>query len=149
MLFMMIAPWFTLPLLGSKAFKRFLMATLFTSMFSELLQVIAKKRNWWHFHSSARPKFRPSLAFTLGPEFLIALWVLKAAFGRFSRFLLINAIVHVLFAYPGTYLLKRLGIVSFARLSSFQFFLLLSLRGILLYYFQLMRERLWKKRPIW
>jgi hypothetical protein len=149
LLIMMIAPWLTLPLLGSRALQRFLPATIFISIFSELLHVVAKKRRWWQFFTSIHPKIRPSLPFTLGPEFFAALWSLKKGYGRFPFFLLINTIVHLLFAYPGMVLLRKLGIVSLWRLSSFQFVLLLFFRGSLLYSFQFVKEKFFSRKPLW
>jgi hypothetical protein len=148
LLIMMLVPWFTLPLLGPRALKRFLPATIFISLFSELMHVFAKKLNWWRFRSSIHPKVRPSIPFTFGPEFFTALWSLKAAYGRLPRFLLINTLIHILFAYPGMYLLKNLGIASLQRLSSLQFVLLLFLRGSLLYSFQFLKEKIFSKKAL-
>lgn len=146
LLIMMIVPWFTLPLLGSRALKRFLPATIFISLFSEIMQTVAKKLNWWRFYSSIHPKVRPSLPFTLGPEFFGSLWILKAAYGRLPFFLLVNTIAHFLFAYPGMYLMRRLGVSSMGRLSSLQFALFLSFKGVLLYSFQFLKEKFFSKK---
>lgn len=149
LLIMMIVPWFMLPLLGSRALKRFLPATIFISLCTELLHIVAKKLKWWKFDSSIHPKVRPSIPFTFGPEFFTALWCLKAAYGRLPFFLLINTIAHVIFAYPIMHLLKTLGIVSLQRLSSLQFVVLLFCRGSLLYSFQFVKEKFFSKKALW
>lgn len=149
LLIMMIVPWFTLPLLGSRALKRFLPATILISLATELLHIVAKKLNWWKFGSSIHPKVRPSIPFTFGPEFFTALWCLKATYGRLPLFLLVNTMIHILFAYPGMHLLKNFGIASLQRLSSFQFVVLLFCRGSLLYSFQFLKERFFSRKALW
>jgi len=146
---MMILPWFTLPLLGKRTIKRFLPAVLFISLFSELLHSFALKRQWWTFHSSIHPKIRGSVAFTLGPQLYTALWSLKWTFGNFPLFMITNGIVHLLFAFPVMNLLKRLGIVSLERLSPLLYVVLLFFRGILLYSFQFVKEKIFTKKLSW
>jgi hypothetical protein len=136
--------------LGSRAVRRFLPAAIFISILTELIQTFAQKKLWWRFNSSFLPNIRPSLAFTLGPEFLAALWSLKAGYGKFPFYILINGIAHLLFAGPMMAFFRKTGIVSLVRLSKLQFALLLSLRGIILYGFQLVKEKLFpKKRWLW
>jgi hypothetical protein len=57
-----------------------------------------------------------------------------------------SVIGHLIFAYPGMYLLKRLGIVSLVRLKRFQLVLLFGFRAMLLYAFQYSKEIIFKKK---
>lgn len=141
---MMILPWFTLPLLGRSAIKRFLPATIFISVVTKLMNLIAKKRRWWWFYTSIHPKIKGDIPFIAGPYFLSALWSLKMTYGKFSLFMITNAIVHFLFAFPGMKLIKRLGIASLVRINPFQFVLILLFRAVLLYSFQFAYETLKK-----
>lgn len=149
LLIMMIIPWFTLPLLGSKALKRYLPAAVFICVLTEFQHSLAEKLGWWRFYSTVRGRVRPSLFFTFGPELFAALWFLKASFGRFPLYLLINSIGQFLFAYPIMTLLKKQGVSTLLRLAHFQFFLLLSFKGFLLYSFQLGKEKLFPKKGWW
>jgi hypothetical protein len=146
---MMILPWFTLPLLGKRTIRRFLSAVLFISLFSEILQSFALKRQWWTFHSSIHPKIRGSVPFTLGPELFAAFWFLKMTYGKFLLFLLINSIAQYLFAFPGMKLLKKLRIVSLEKMPPLLFVVLLFFRGVLLYSFQYVKEKVFTKRTSW
>jgi len=55
LLLLMITPWFTVPLLGKDAFKRFLPAGLFISLVVRIVNFIAKKRRWW-WNETLQPK---------------------------------------------------------------------------------------------
>ena len=146
---MMILPWFTLPLFGKRTIKRFLPAVLFISLFSELMHFFALKRQWWTFHTSIHPQIRGSVAFTLGPELFAAFWFLKWTYGKFSLFLIINTIAQYLFAFPGMMVLKKLRMVSLERMSPLLFVVLLFFRGVLMYSFQFVKEKIFIKRPSW
>jgi hypothetical protein len=147
LLIMMILPWFSLPLLGRRALKRFLPATIFISFLVKYNNYIAKKRKWWIFTNSIHPKIAGDIPFILGPYSLSALWVLKLTYGKFPLFIMINAIGHILFAYPGMKLLRRLGIVSLVRMKPIQLTLLLTIRGFLLYGFQFALEKIKPRGP--
>jgi hypothetical protein len=133
---MMVLPWFSIPLLGRRTIKRFLPAAILMSFVVRVNNITAKKRNWWRFYSSVHPKVSGDIPFIVGPYFLASLWLLKLTYGRLPLFLTINIIGHILFAFPGMKLLKRLGIVSLVQLKPIYLTLLLTIRGFLLYGFQ-------------
>jgi hypothetical protein len=144
LILMMILPWFSLPLLGRSAIKRFLPATILISIVVKLNNKLAKKRKWWWFYSSIHPKIDGDIPFILGPYFLTSLWILKLFYGKLKLFFITNTILHFLFAFLGMKLLKRLGIVSLVRMKPIQLTLLLTVRGILLYGFQFAIENIKK-----
>ena len=144
---MMILPWLFIPLLGRRSIKRFLPATIFICCVVKINNITAKKRNWWNFHTSIHPKVSGDIPFILGPYILFSLGLLKFTYGNLKVFTITNAIVHILFSFPGMKLLKRLGIVSLERMKPVQLTLLLTIRGFLLYGFQFAIEK-WKKNNI-
>ena len=142
---MMLLPWFSLPLLGRSTIKRFLPATILIGVVVKINNITAKKRKWWKFYNSIHPKIPGDIPFILGPYFLSSLWLLKLMYGKFALFMITNAIVHLLFAFPGMKLLKRLGVVSLVQMKPIQLTLLLTIRGILLYGFQFAIENIKQK----
>jgi hypothetical protein len=114
LILMMILPWFSIPLLGRSTIKRFLPAAILIGCVVKINNITAKKRNWWKFYNT---------------------------YGKLTLFWITNAIVHVLFAFPGMKLLKRLGIVSLIQMKPIQLTLLLTIRGFLLYGIQFAIEK--------
>ncbi|CAM3749651.1 hypothetical protein CYOC110262_20065 [Cytobacillus oceanisediminis] len=145
LIIMMILPWLTMPFIKKSEFRRFLPAAVFMSIFTKILNIVAYKRNWWHFYTSILPKVRGETAFILGPYFLASFWVLKLAYGKIKKYMIMNAILHLLFAFPGMAFLKWAGIGTLARVKNVQLAGILMLRAVLLYSFQLVvdavRER--------
>ncbi|WP_394139931.1 hypothetical protein [Cytobacillus oceanisediminis] len=142
LIIMMIFPWVSLPLLGRRAIKRFLPATVFICLVVKIMNIIAEKRKWWWFYTSVHSKIKGDIPFILGPYFISSLWVLKMTYGKFPLFLITNAILHFLFVFPGGKLLKNLGIVSLVRINSIQLFFILLIRAVLLYSFQFAKENI-------
>lgn len=112
---MMIHPWFSIPLLGRSTIKRFLPATILIGCVVKINNITAKKRNWWKFYNSIHPKISGDI-FILGPYLILSLWSLKLTYGKPLLYIITNAISHILFAFSGMKLLKRLGIVSLVQM---------------------------------
>ncbi|EKN70382.1 hypothetical protein BABA_05721 [Neobacillus bataviensis LMG 21833] len=144
LILMMILPWFLIPLLGRRSIKRFLPATILICCVVKINNISAKKRNWWKFYTSIHPNISGDIPFILGPYLLFSLGILKLTYGKLTLFMITNAIVHILFAFPGMKLLKRLGIVSLVQMKPIQLTFLLTIRGFLLYGFQFAIENIKK-----
>lgn len=67
LLLVMILPWFTVPILGKDAFKRFLPAGLFILIVLLIVNFIAKKRIWWWWDETLSPKMSGVIPFMWGP----------------------------------------------------------------------------------
>ncbi|OOP67671.1 hypothetical protein BWZ43_14630, partial [Heyndrickxia oleronia] len=85
LLLMMILPWFTVPLMGKDAFKRFLPAGLFISLIVRIVNFIAKKRKWWWWYQTLHPKISGVFPFIWGPFLIGSMWILKLTYGKFFR----------------------------------------------------------------
>jgi hypothetical protein len=142
LILMMILPWFSIPLLGRGTIKRFLPASILIACVVKINNITAKKRNWWEFYNSIHPKIPGDIPFILGPYLILSIWILKLTYGKLTLFMITNAIGHILFAFPGMKLLKRLGIVSLVQMKPIQLTLLLTIRGFLLYGFQFVIENI-------
>lgn len=141
LLALMIVPWFSVQLLGKKAFKRFLPGALFMAVWVMVESILSRKRTWWSFYEKLIPRAMGEIPFIVGPFFIGSLWILKFTFGKFWRYFFVNLITDFLFAYPGMIVLRRMGIVSLIRLKHYQMGILFLSKSVLMYGFQAMMDK--------
>ena len=77
--------------------------------------------------------FSGEFSFNIGPHLVGSMWILKWTYGNFKRFILLNAIVDVIFTFPLISLLKKLKVVTLVRLNNWQFFVYIFYKAFLLY----------------
>ncbi|MCM2535370.1 hypothetical protein NDK43_27305 [Neobacillus pocheonensis] len=138
---MLVLSWLTLPLLGKKEIKRFLPASVLMSVLVALEMRLAKKRRWWWFYVKIHPKLSGGFPFTWGPFLVGSMWILRFTYGKFVWYLLLNLIVDTFFTYKFVDMMKSLGIGSLVRLKNYQLSLLFFIKSLLLYGFQMIREK--------
>lgn len=95
-----------------------------------------EKRRWWVFYNKPNSYKFNEFPFNLGPFIFISLWTLKLAYGNFKKYLLINAIVNALFAFPFSSLAKNIKYYSLVRFNHAQFFMYFFVKAPLLYFLQ-------------
>ncbi len=137
----MTIPWFSVPLLGSRSFKRFFPAAFFMSIFVFFESLFARERTWWWVYKKLFPQTIGEVPLIIGPFFIGSLWVLKATFGKFSSYLMLNTFIHLIFSFPVMDLLKKAGIASTVVLKRSQLMLLFFSKSLLLYGTQLLIEK--------
>lgn len=140
LLFMFILPWLTLPLMGSRAVKRFLPAGIFISIVVSLESILAKKRKWWWYYEKLHPKLPGGFPLTWGPFFIGSMWILRLTYGKFYTYMVSNLIIDTFFTYLFTELLKKQGIASLVKMKKCQLSLLFFFKSLLLYGFQRLIE---------
>lgn len=141
LLLMMTLPFFSLPFMGWNSIKRFLPAALFISVFVTIEDVIAKKRKWWRWYEGIHPKLSGIVPFVWGPFIVGSLWILKLTYGKFIKYTILNLFVDSIFTYLIVRLLEKLGIGSLVRLKKYQLSSLFFLKALILYAFQLLKEK--------
>lgn len=137
---MVLISWLTLPLIGSRNIKRFLPASILIFIVETLHARYGKKQRWWVFFNKPKSFSFGELPFQIGPFLAISLWFLKWAYGNFKLFILLNGITNAFFAYPVTYIGKKLKYYTMVRFNNFQFFLYFFFKAFLLYWFQYLFE---------
>ncbi|MCM3160036.1 hypothetical protein [Metabacillus litoralis] len=138
---MMILPWFSLPVIDKKSFKRFYPASLFISIIVWLESFIAKKRRWWWFYERIHPKIRGETPLIWGPFFIGSLWIMKFTYGKFYLYLLINLLVDSFFSFRLVNWFQKLGISSLVRMNRLQLLFVFQFKALLLYGFQFIKEK--------
>ncbi|PLR78645.1 hypothetical protein CVD25_10015 [Bacillus canaveralius] len=143
---MVLISWLSIPFLGWNSIKRFLSSSLFISFILMIEAYIGKKRKWWVFFTKINPNVNGELPFILGPFLAGSLWIFKLTYGKFTQYIFVNAIFNIIFAYPLTWLFKKLEIYSLVRIKPYQFFLLMFSKAFLMYGYQSIIEE--KKKCI-
>lgn len=139
---MMVLSWLTIPLLGEKTIKRFLPASILMAIVVRLEGKLAKKRKWWWYYVKIHPKLSGGFPLTWGPFLIGSMWILRFTFGKFKWYLLLNLIVDTIFTYKFVDKLNDLGIASLVRLKKYQLSALFFVKSLLLYGFQVIREKI-------
>ncbi|MCM3587812.1 hypothetical protein M3182_18970 [Mesobacillus maritimus] len=104
---------------------------------------LAKKRKWWWYYVKIQPKLSGRFPLTWGPFLIGSIWILRFTYGKFMLYLLLNLVVDTVFTYKFVDMLKDLGlgIASLVRLKKYQLSLLFFVKSLLLYGFQMLREK--------
>jgi hypothetical protein len=139
LLVLLFLPWITVPFLGVNTLKKYLPTSLFICTFTKALDMFGENKKWWRFYKGIGP-FDSMNFFNFGSYLVTSLWVLKISFGKFPLYLLINAINHILFTFLGLKYLKRYKIASLVNMKKLPYLGLLTLRGLVLYGFQLIND---------
>ncbi|WP_052352929.1 hypothetical protein [Neobacillus dielmonensis] len=154
LLALLVVPWFSLPLLGKKAFKRFLPTAIFMCTFTKALDYYGEKKNWWKFYKGIGP-INSMNFMNFGPYLITSLWMLKFTFGRFPLYIMTNSILHMLFIFAGIKPVKNFEIFSLENLSKTKYLGINFIRAMILYAFQtisepaLTRKKLFYKKPFY
>lgn len=138
---MLIIPWVTIPLLGRRALKRFLPNAIFITIINKLLNVYGVKRKWWRHYKGIGAVDSTDFVI-LGPFFASSLWMLKKTYGNFLHYFIFNKLLHIIYILGGVKVLKREKVFSLKKLTKLHYLLILFLRGLLLYLFQYIYEKL-------
>ncbi|MFD2446620.1 hypothetical protein ACFSO7_22015 [Bacillus sp. CGMCC 1.16607] len=143
LILMVVSLWLTIPLMGKNAFKRFLPAGIFIALVTRWKNSIAKKRKWWWWYEKLHPRLTGSFPFIWGPFMIGSMWILKLAYGKFYRYLILNLAVDSIFVFIliDNWLMKW-GIASLVRMKKIQLSLLLFIDSLLLYGFQNLIEKI-------
>ncbi|MBT2726748.1 hypothetical protein J7E63_07330 [Bacillus sp. ISL-75] len=137
---MILLSWLSILFLGSQNIRRFFPASILTFLVCCIDANIGKQRRWWSFYNKPQSFFRDELPFLAGPFMAGSMWGLKLGHGNFKKFITLNAIMEIIFAYPLNRLCKKLKVYKLVGLNKFQFFLLFFYKAFILYGFQSLFE---------
>ncbi|MFB5197603.1 hypothetical protein ACE198_22290 [Neobacillus sp. KR4-4] len=135
LLALLVLPWLTVPLLGRKAFKRFLPTAIFMCTFTKALDLYGEKKNWWKFYNGIGP-FNSMNFMNFGPYLVTSLWILKMTFGKFPLYIISNTVLHMFFIFGGLKFVENFKIFSLENLSKIKYLSINFLRALILYGFQ-------------
>jgi hypothetical protein len=142
---MLIIPWLSIPFLGRGSIRKYLQTSIFITVFTKLLDLYGEKNRWWRFYKGIH-LFDSMDFLNLGPFFASSLWMLKLTYGKFFTYLISNTILHIVFIYAGLTYLKKLKVLALVKLSKPRYLVLHFFRGLLLYLFQYLKDKLTTKK---
>ncbi len=137
---MVLISWLTLPLLGSRNIKRFLPASILIVLIDGISIQFEKKQKWWVFYNKPNSYFFGEFPFSIGPFFVSSMWTLKWTYGNFKKYILLNAMINGIFAYPVASFARKFKYYTLVRINNFQFFLNFLSKAIVLYGIQYFLE---------
>jgi hypothetical protein len=138
---MILIAWSTIPFLGIRNVKRFLPASILIVILEGINVQFGKKRDWWFFYNKPKSYISGEFPFNIGPHLVGSMWILKLTYGNFKRFILLNAAIDFIFAFPNVSLMKKLKVATLDRLNSWQFFLYIFYKAPILYWLQYLFEK--------
>lgn len=138
---LIVLSWLSVLFLSKRDIKRFFPASLVILIMELITAKIGQRRKWWVFYEKPDSFVKNELPFSVGPYLPGAMWILKLTYGNFLRFLLLNAFVNALFAFPGIKFLQKAKIAQMARFNGFQFFRYLFIKAPILYGLQAFFEK--------
>lgn len=129
-------PWISILFVGRESFKKYLPAALFMSTFTKSIDLFGEKKKWWRFYKGVPPLDSMNF-FNFGPFLVTSIWMLKFTYGKFLKYLLSNAALHVVFIFlGGVKLADRFNIFTLDKLTKFQYLFIDLLRAFILYGYQ-------------
>ncbi|WP_409250707.1 hypothetical protein V1502_11070 [Bacillus sp. SCS-153A] len=137
---MMILPLLSLPLIGKESLKRYMPSGFFSISIMAVLDHYAEKRKWWLIYEKLHSNV-PGIIPFLVPFFVGSIWIMKWTYGKFIRFKLLNLVVDSFFIFVFVKLLKKSGIASIVKLKEIHVSLLFFIQALMLYGFQLLKEK--------
>ncbi|WP_078544604.1 hypothetical protein [Litchfieldia alkalitelluris] len=133
---LVLLSWLTLPLLGKRNIKRFFPASILVVILEFFSVLIGRKQKWWVFYKKPNSMISGELPFIVGPFIVGSMWILKFTYGNFKKFIALNAVIDLIFAYPTVKILEKNKVSTLVRLNHVQFFLYIFYKAFFLYGFQ-------------
>ncbi|MED1607816.1 hypothetical protein P4U90_21085 [Cytobacillus kochii] len=133
--------WGTMFFIPGKSIKRFLPVTLFCSCILLIETLFSFVFKWWRVKGGKKYMLYDSIAFILGPLFTINIWVFHLTYGKFFRYVSLNLIIDLLFAYPFNAFFQKIGHYKLYKFTSFSLFISAFAYALINYGFQVLYER--------
>ena len=141
---MLTMSWLTLFFMKKEDIKRYMPVNLLTIVTGILILEIGNTFQWWVVKETAFPFQNFSNLYSLDP--IVAMWLMKFLYGHFRLYLGVNAIMNVVFVYGALdYFYQSRGVFQFVGITPFLTFLIVTVRGILLYGYQMWQEGIFAK----
>jgi len=137
-----IISWISIIFLPKSSFRKFLPVTIFCSLLVIIGCFFSYRYSWWRVKGSIPELIFMDLSFIFGPFFAGTMWVFHLTFGKFKRYVLLNAFFNLLFSFPfTTYFFQKYGVYrldNFKRIHLFSFYFAFA---FIIYGYQLLIDR--------
>lgn len=108
----LIVPWLTLIFMKKEDIKRFMPACILAAFLSLIVCDIGVGKGYWYFRETTYP-FALLSSYVYGLFPIVAIWVLKFTYERFWLFVVVEAVINIIFAYLVLPWFARRGIIDY------------------------------------
>lgn len=136
----LIIPWLSVFFIRKKSFFRFLPTATFISLIMVLFSTLGQKRKWWVSSGTLIKGVPIDFSYILGPYFIGTIWILKSTYGNFTKYLITNAVIDFISAYPIMMLLRKVGLIKVKKLSYTMWYFISITMALLTYGYQMLVE---------
>ncbi|MEH7387755.1 hypothetical protein V7147_20490 [Bacillus sp. JJ1521] len=138
---MVIIAFSTVPFIGLQNLKRFLPVSILIGCIEVINAFIGKKRRWWVFYNKPNSYLFNEFPFNIGLFLVSSIWLMKWSYGKFTKFVFLNAIGNAFFAYPFAKFARKIKYFTLVRLNHLQFFFYFFSKVFLFYGLQYLFEK--------
>ncbi|MBM7602545.1 hypothetical protein JOC75_000515 [Metabacillus crassostreae] len=146
---MIALPWISVLFIGKRSIKRYSLSSVVIGIYEIISHLYGRKKKYWKFYDKPQKFIRDELPFDIGPYVPISMWILKYTYGNFKKFVLVNVIFNLFFAFIFIAFLKKIKILRLYRLNYFQFFIYIHYKAYLLYAVQFLMEKVKRRRGMY
>jgi len=136
---MIILPWLTLFLMKKEEIRRYLPVGIFAAFSSMVVVDIGSTLNLWALRDNVFPLSKV-FPYHLGVAPVVTMWLFKFTYGKFLRYIAVDAIYNLVFAFLITPWLAIRGIRENIQVTSLGLFYITTIHGIILYFYQILQE---------
>lgn len=136
---MILLPWLTLFFMKKEDIKRYMPVALFSIITSMIIVEVGGTFKLWTLRETISP-LRHTFAYHLGLAPVVTIWLFKFTYRKFWRYIVVDAIYNLGFAFIFTPWLAARGIRENIQATSLSLFIIVTMHGILLYVYQLWQE---------
>lgn len=138
---LIIFSWLSLIFLPKKSWDRYLPVSIFTSLLVLSFCILSMHFKWWVVKGGIIQRAFNDLSFIVGPFFAGTLWIFHFTFGKFKRYLLLNAVMDGLLAFPLNYLFQKVKMYQFINFRPLYLFIVHTFFAFIMYGYQLLVNR--------
>lgn len=138
---MVTIPWISVLFMDKKSLIRYLPVASFINLFLSVFSVIANKRKWWINKNPFSPG-NVDFSYILGPYFVATLWIFKLTYGNFPKYIITNAIVNIINAFPLASMWENFGIFKFKKVNHISWYVICVFLAIFIYGYQYIVEKI-------
>lgn len=133
----LLTSWTSVFMLPNKSIKRFLPVTTFCTLILATVNFIGAHYHFFEAKGNSKSKIINILSLILGFFSVGTFWTFKLTYGNFPRYLLMNLVQNVLFAFPIITFLEKTQYLIYKKFNRYHHLALSMTMALILYAYQL------------
>jgi hypothetical protein len=138
-----VISWLSVIVLPKNSFKKYLPVANLASSIILIQSLLSLPYKLWVVEEGGiKDKVFNDLSIILGPFFIGTIWIFHFTFGNLRLYLLVNMLTNFLFAFPMSYLFKKLKLYKFVNFRPIHIFITQVFYSICIYGYQLFLNKI-------